>query len=385
MLRKGHQGVRLSREAWDRLGTWIDLNGPCHGSWDGAFPVPDGARERRTALRRAFGGPVAGPEEAAAGQSLAMTGVLPPSLPKPGTVGVSGWPFSAEEARRRQAAAGGRPERMLDLGGGVAMRLMRIPAGEFVMGDPHGEPDELPVVRVRIGRPFWLGALEVTNGQYRQYDPGHDSRYYVKRHARGDDQGLTLSAADQPVVRVSWDQAMAFCGWLSRKTGARCSLPTEAQWEWACRAGSAAPWSYGGPEADFSAHGNLADLAFSRGFLKDGTQRTGGLEHLVLEGAALADRRFDDRAIVTAAAGSYRPNVWGLFDMHGNAAEWTRTIYRPDPSADDPRDDPAANGLRAVRGGSFFDPSRRCRSAFRLGYPPWQRLFNVGFRVVCED
>ncbi|MGD0900578.1 MAG: SUMF1/EgtB/PvdO family nonheme iron enzyme, partial [Thermoguttaceae bacterium] len=93
----------------------------------------------------------------------------------------------------------------------------------------------------------------------------------------------------------------------------------------------------------------------------------------------------DDGACVTAPVGKYVPNAWGLHDMHGNAAEWTRSRYRPYPYRDDGgRNDTAAETERVVRGGSFQDRPHRARSAFRLAYPAWSGVFNVGFRVVCE-
>ena len=376
MLRKGHNGVRPDAESWDRLITWIDLNAPCHGTWGDVYPIPDGAHRRRMELRKRYGGPAEDPEAVAKIDRPPVQPVPPAPLPKPRPLRVPGWPFDA-----RKAAADPK-EMTLDLGQGVTMKLVRIPAGEFVMGDAAGEPDERPLTRAVIRRPFWLGACEVTNAQFRRFDPAHDCAYYARRHARSDDQGLPLNAPAQPVVRVSWRQATAFCEWLTARTGRRLGLPTEAQWEWACRAGSAAPLAYGDVNADFSRWANMADKSFGVG----GKQVTGGVEHLVVEGAALSERRFDDKSVVTAPVGGYRPNAWGLHDMHGNAAEWTRTTYGPYPYRDEA---PAAGPGRGrdrkvVRGGSFFDPPKRCRSAFRLGYPVWQRVFNVGFRVVCE-
>jgi len=378
MLRKGHQGVRLDREAWDRLVTWIDLNAPCHGTWGDVYPFPTNAHQRRMELRKLYGGPAEDPEAIPEIFRPPVRPVKPAPLAKPKMVKAPGWPFDARTARQRQAVAGPR-EKAIDLGGGVMMKLVRIPAGEFVMGDAAGEPDERPLARVAIPRAFWMGACEVTNEQLRRFDPTFDCTYYGKLHARSDDKGLPLNGPKQPAVRVSWKQAMAFCRWLSERAAATFTLPTEAQWEWACRAGSATPLSYGDVDADFSRSANVGDKAYAGMKIV-----TGGLPHLDPQGRALCDTRFNDRAPVTATVGSYRPNAWGLHDMHGNAAEWTRSTYRPYPyREDDGRNEPTARGRKVVRGGSFFDRPRRCRSAIRYSYPPWQRVFNVGFRVVC--
>jgi formylglycine-generating enzyme required for sulfatase activity len=293
-------------------------------------------------------------------------------------------PHSLPQAKAQETHDPGEVRvKTVDLGGGVALRLVRIPAGRFVMGDAGGEPDEWPLTRVVIDKPFWMGAGEVTNEQFRRFDPQHDSRYYQKRHARSDDQGLSLNDREQPAVRVSWEQALAFCGWLSQRTGLPFTLPTEAQWEYACRAGTTTPLSYGNVETDFSPWANLGDLSFGDPEKGNYVGLTGGLEHVVLEGSALSERRWDDGFVVTAPVGRFHPNAWGLYDMHGNAAEWTRTTYgsygtdRTCPAADE-------SSRKVVRGGSFFDRPARCRSAFRLAYPPWQRVFNVGFRVVAE-
>jgi len=394
MLQKGHNGVRLDEQAWDRIVTWIDLNAPCHGTWHDVHPPPTDAHQRRMALRKRYGGPPWDPEHVPdlprpTFRHTEPQAAAPNEEPQAMTVaapsGPAGWPFDADEARRRQAEAGAPRETAVDLGAGVTLRLVRVPAGEFLMGRDRGAPDERPPTPVRIERPFWMGAREVTNAQFQRFDPDFSPGYYTKRHASQDDKGLPLDGPDQPAVRVSWDQAMAFCRWLSERTGRRFTLPTEAQWEWACRAGSDADFAFGTMGADFSKHANMGDSSFSCGGPWPlGKQTTGGVDNLALEGAHLADRRFDDGRIVTAPVGRYRPNAWGLFDMHGNAAEWTRTAYRAYPYAEDGRSDPSSAGEKVVRGGSFFDPPKRCRSTFRLRYPPWQRVFNVGFRVACE-
>ena len=380
LLQKGHYGVMLDNEAWDRLVTWIDLNGPCHGTWGDVFPVPDGAHQRRMELRKLYGGPAEDPEAVLEAFFGRIVPVQPdvPTPPKPKRL--AGWPLSTEDAAELQESLG-KTRRELDLGDGQKLTLVRVPAGEFLMGDVDGRQDEYPQRVVRIERPFWIGQCEVTNAQFRRFAPAHDSRYYVKRRARSDGKGLSLNSDRQPAIRVSWNQADAFCHWLSRRTGTSATLPTEEQWEYACRTGSGTPLHYGTVDDDFSAWGNMSDISFSTGLMKDTgrmmpdggvTQATGGVPHLLLEGAKLADTRFDDGHRVTSEVGSYRPNVWGLLDMHGNAAEWTLDAY-------------GDSDRRAVRGGSFFDRPARCRSSFRLAYPAWQQVFNVGFRVVVVD
>jgi formylglycine-generating enzyme required for sulfatase activity len=388
MLRKGHHGVRLDAESWDRLITWIDLNAPCHGTWGEVFPIPDRVHERRMELNRLTGGPALDPEVVPMGaaQFLKVTAM---AAPQPGAapLRVKGWPFTPDEARARQQALG-ITERTVDLGGGVSLQLRRIPAGRFVLGAEPGAEDERPQAAVAIDRPFWMAAGETTNEQFRRFDPTFDCRDYQKRHARDDDMGLPLNGPRQPAVRVSWEQAMAFCTWLSRETGLSVSLPTEAQWEWACRAGAGGAFSFGEVTADFAPWANLADVSFSRGHRPDGGQVSGGLEHLILEGAALSDRQHNDQHRVTAPVGSFRPNAWGLFDLHGNAAEWTRSAYRPYPydEHDGRKESAGAPAVRrVVRGGSFFDRPARAQAFQRLAYPAWQRVFNVGFRVIVEE
>jgi formylglycine-generating enzyme required for sulfatase activity len=379
MLKKGHHNVQLDDEAWDRLYTWIDLNGPCHGTWGDVCRIPRGADQRRRELALKYGGPKEDPESIPEIPREPVEPIVPepPPAAKPAAIKMAGWPFDADEARRRQRA-GGPTAKTIDLGGGVELKLTRIPAGEFVMGSPNGEADEHPIVSVRIERDFWMGTCEITNEQFRRFDPTHYSGLFMKRSQDNNGPGMNQDSPQQPAIRVSWQRAMDFCRWLSDRTGRTFTLPTEAQWEYACRAGSATPLSFGNVNSDFARHANLADAAIDRIY-----SVTGGV--VVLQQIP-ADTRFDDKAVVTANVGGYEPNAWGLYDMHGNAAEWTVSTYKPYPYRDnDGRNLATATGHKVVRGGSFYDRPPRCRSSFRLNYPAWQRVHNVGFRVVCED
>jgi formylglycine-generating enzyme required for sulfatase activity len=379
MLRKGHHGVQLDAEAWDRLATWIDLNAPCHGTWSEVTPIRDGQRQRRIELQKLYCGVVQDAEETPDEDPPAVPPIVPVRAePERPTVTLAGWPWTAEEAQRRQASVG-ELERRVDLGGGIRLQLVRIPVGIFVMGDAAGAEDESPQTAVAIDKPFWLGKFEITNGQFAQFDPQHDSRFEHRSSWIFSEEylGWPLNRPDQPVVRVSWQQAMDFCRWLSQRTGMQFSLPTEVQWEYACRAGTATPLWYGGLGSDFSAVANMADYNLRDWAYQGWRPKSPDLY--------LRDDRFNDAALVTAEVGRYEPNPWGLYDLHGNAAEWTRSLYAPYPYRDDDgRNDPAADGQRVVRGGSWFDRPERCRSAFRLAYEPYQPVFNVGFRVVCE-
>jgi formylglycine-generating enzyme required for sulfatase activity len=378
MLRKGHYNVQLDAEAWDRLATWLDLNAPCHGTWSEFTRIAGDQRKRRLALRALYGGVAEDHEDIPSIDRPPAAFVKPqPSLePAPRPVEFPGWPLDPSEARRRQEAV---PGRTLDLGGGVALELVGIPAGSFGMGATDGHRDERPPRRVDIGEPFLIGKFEVTNEQYRRLDPHHDSRFEHRTSWIFEEEylGWLLNHPKQPVVRVSWEQAMAFCRWLSKRTGLTVSLPTEAQWEYACRAGTAKPLSYGDLDTDFSEHANMADHTI-RDLAYDAWRP-------LPPDIAPRDARFNDGKLVTADVGSYRPNAWGLHDMHGNAWEWTRSAYRPYPyRPDDGRNDETKALRRVVRGGSWYDRPKRCRSAFRLSYPQYQRVFNVGFRVVVR-
>ncbi len=223
----------------------------------------------------------------------------------------------------------------------------------------------------------------MTNEQYARFDPDHDSRVEKKNATQYGIQGYPMNRPEQPVVRVSWSEAMAFCQWLAWLTGEPFTLPSEPEWEWSCRAGTATPFWYGTLDSDFARFANLADAKLVE-FASDVWDMNKPLKNPTRFNEYIPkDLRFNDGSLLTVRPAQYAPNAWDLFDMHGNVAEWTRTTYRPYPYvlSGSPADDEAAP--KVVRGGSWRDRPYRATSSFRLAYPPYQRVFNVGFRVAC--
>ncbi len=300
-----------------------------------------------------------------------------PAAPRPApSVSATGWPFTAAEAQRRQSATGLPKE--LQLAAGVSkIDLVLIPSGDFIIGAASGPDDEYPPSSVRITKAFYMSRAEISNSQFREFDASHDSRtidIYAKDHTG---PGPSVDHPLQPVVRVSWEEAMAYCAWLSRTTGRRCSLPTEAQWEYACRGGTATPLWFGELTNNFAPFANLADANLRRE-LNTAMPWIPAIESV------------NDGSTITRNIASGRPNPWGLYDMHGNVAEWTMSLYQNYPYRDnDGRNSIAssvsgASAQRVVRGGSFWDRPHRATSSNRRSYEPWQRVFDVGFRIVIE-
>ena len=389
MLEKGHYNVKLDEEAWDRLVTWIDLNVPAHGTWGEYKKVASNFHERRIEMRTRYANRPEDPEAIPDIDRGPIRFVQPepmeplrvvPAVHR--TMGFPEWPFDGETARTRQRAAGLKTRRTIDLGSGVTMDLVLIPAGEFVMGSHDGYPDERPPTPVTIEEPFWMGVTEVTNEQFQQFYPDHDNAFFDQLTKDHTTPGYPAHGAGQPAMRVTWSQAVDFCRRLSERVGETVKLPTEAQWEWACRSGTDTPFYFGDMDADFSAHANLADESIKL-LAVEGVNPQPIRNPNKYEAFIPRDDRFNDGEKLMADAGKYAPNPWGLHDMHGNVWEWTRSLFRPYPyREDDGRNEIALDGDRVVRGGSWYDRPKRARSAFRLAYRPYQRVYNVGFRVV---
>ncbi len=249
--------------------------------------------------------------------------------------------------------------------GETGLRFVLIPGGSFQMGSPEGEAgrdsDEGPVHRVTVP-PFYLSVYETTNGQYRRFKSEHVSAPY-------EDGGKSygLDGDTQPAVRVSHADAEEFAVWLSRQGGGGAAyiLPTEAQWEYAARAGTTTRFSFGDRDEDLPRYGNLSDKN---------------------DPSSWSRTDFDDGHDVTAPVGSYRPSPWGLYDMHGNVWEWCTDDYHHDykGAPTDGRawiDSPRA-GTRVVRGGGWHVVAQHQRSAGRFLSAPSTRNGLLGFRLA---
>lgn len=394
LLEKGHHGVKLDDESWRRLYTWIDLNVPYYGSWSTAYSGDEGRKKwtadisaKAAALRAKYAN-VQSNWEYTPAKSYPVTVCQEkgPEKSDPLHVSAQNWPFDAAQAKQLQRQAGADQKKVLDLGHGMTLTLVRIPAGEFVMGSDEDALSEQPRHRIKIDKPFWISEDEINNELFFAFKPDHDAGIFDqqwKDHVR---LGYYANYDEQPAVRMSWNDAQDFCAWLSKKTGLKAGLPTEAQWEWACRAGSDQEMAFGSRASDFSAHANLADRSIEE-FAVSGVNPTFRRN---LVGNPVFDyiprvSEFDDGQFLVSGTRQYQPNAWGVYDMHGNVAEWTRSDYASYPYQADSSNSMNASAQKVVRGGSFFDRPYRATSSYRLGYMPWQGVFNVGFRVVIEE
>jgi formylglycine-generating enzyme required for sulfatase activity len=385
MLRKGHHNVQLDAEAWDRLITWIDLNVPAHGTYHEVASIPQNFEQRRYESKKKYANVDEDIEAIPTVESKPVAFLKPEPLPPPpAPVKLPGWPIESAKAKQLQRDLG-TTEMSLDLGGGAVIQLKKIPAGEFVMGDVEAYGNEYPTAAVRIDKAFWIGATEVSLAQYQQFDPSHCNGYYDMHYKDQVKPGYLMDFPDLPVIRVSWDQAMAFCQWLSARSGKKVLLPTEAQWEWTCRAGSGTPMFYGGLDTDFSAFANLADASLSK-LAVQGVNPQPIRNPDKFWDYVPKEARFNDGTVHLAPVEQHQPNAWGLHNMIGNVAEWTLDDYRPYPYQAPATCAGVGAGVRkAVRGGSWSERPKESRASARWDYPQWQRVYNVGLRIVVVE
>lgn len=298
----------------------------------------------------------------------------------------------------------------------LGMRFVPLPAGEFVMGSeeaiaslqsayPLAEPlrltdlvDEAPAHRVRITKPFYMGATEVTLGQFRQFVQqsgyvaesiadgtggyGYNAQYDAANSQRGDafegrdmryswqNPGFAQTDA-HPVLNVTWGDAQALAQWLGKIEGRSYRLPTEAEWEYAARAGSSSRYHCGDDPRCLQQVANTFDQA--------------ALPYWPQYAANALPA--DDGYAFTAPVARFAPNAFGLYDMHGNAWEWTQDLYAEDYYSKSPVDDPQGpveGGVYVRRGGSWHSWSLYARSSYRNWNSPQTRYTLVGMRLVLD-
>jgi formylglycine-generating enzyme required for sulfatase activity len=313
--------------------------------------------------------------------------------------------LSAHEAKK--------PSDTKQITNSIGMKLTLIPSGEFMMGSGESEEataaffnktygeglsgDDLlkaddfkrehPQHRVRITKPFYLGTYHVTRGQFRRFVADAAYKTDAEKGAKPGAWGLNpdkkrfdftekyswrdagFEQTDEyPVVNVSWNDAVAFCKWLSGKEGKAYRLPTEAEWEYSCRAGTTTRYYSGDDPETLAEVGNVADATFK---------------------AIFPNRKYaikaSDGYVFTAPVGKFKPNAFGLYDMHGNVLQWCADWYGAEYYAASPEDDPTgpdSGSDRVLRGSSWGGGPDSDRSATRGRNAPDFRYVRNGFRVA---
>lgn len=246
---------------------------------------------------------------------------------------------------------------------GVKIAFRFCPPGTFTMGSPTSEEGRYAREtehQVTFTRGFWMMETEVTVGMFKAFvnETGYESNgelptaflnNSISRNSKYSWFNPGFSQDDNyPVTTISWKDALFFCKWLSMKTGQDIMLPTESQWEYACRAGTIGAFA-----------GSLDDMTWY-------------------------ESNSDKHA---HPVGTKKPNAWGLYDMHGNVFEWCHDVYKnyPSGSVTDPEGPPYVAAPTICRGGSWVNEPDSCRSASRAGYEPLDRLNSLGFRCVCRQ
>jgi formylglycine-generating enzyme required for sulfatase activity len=240
--------------------------------------------------------------------------------------------------------------------GGKGPSMVVIPAGRFRMGSPPDEPERVdregPQHEVRIATPFAMGVYAVT---FEDYD------LFCKNTKREKPKDQGWGRDRRPVINVSWEDVRAYCGWLGEETGRTYRLPSEAEWEYACRAGTETPFHFGAT------------------FTTDQANFDGNYTY---NGSTQGEYRQK-----TVPVGSFPPNAFGLYDMHGNVWEWCQDAWHESYDGAPSDGSPWGGGKgqsRVLRGGSWYFKPRRCRAAYRHNNPPGFRYDSVGFRVCCS-
>ena len=447
ILANGHYGLQMDADAWDRIITWIDMNTPYHGTWT-EFAGDNNVNywnKRRKELLELYAnfedvseevrGTMYDPKLSGALTELAWMRV-------PVNTRLSDWErqiFQEVSEGKRSFPSGeelrDRLEReLLPLDVKAIKNKPQEPGWEnpnrtdwnrvaqktevWNMSEPYLVPNErkdvvaspdnakvavetdgdtmtvrlTPTVSLKLqkiqplnseSKSLWVGTYEVTNAQFEIFDPTHDSGVESRQGLSHGFRGFFVNEPELPVCRVSWNEATAFCDWLSEKTGKVFRLPSGEEWKHACLAGANTPFSFGDWDASYTRYANLADQTLIE-FICDNyiRQRNPNPAVTYYDDWVPKDRRYCDNGFLSEKPGHYLPNAWGLYDMHGNVSEWTSSCQSPSYGVD-LMDQQAP--LYEARGGSWRDRPYRATASFVKEYYPWQRVFDVGFRVVCES
>jgi formylglycine-generating enzyme len=321
-------------------------------------------------------------------------------------VGLFAFPSSSETATRME----------LELTKDTRLACILVKSGAFKMGSPANEKDRHKsevIHEVQISKSFYMGIHTVTIKQFRafvdetkhktQAESGDQHFYgcggqafdavakeFLSWDVKYDWRNTGFPQSDQhPVVNVSWNDAMAFCRWLSKKSGRKVDLPTEAEWEYACRAGTRTRFWSGDDDRDLRGIANVADEAL---------QTIPAYKKLFNDiGCGLTFATFNDGFEYTAPAGKFKCNPWGLFDMHGNVYEWCKDWCDKEYYKNSPKQDPQGPETcpkepqgpldgrgRIVRGGAWEQPCAAARSAARGFVDPNACTYSLGFRIVVR-
>ena len=391
LLKTGHHGVELTDKEWRTLYNWIDFNAPYAGRFDniteqGGFDQ----YERRIELANKYNNDAGidwRKEIEDYAQYLRRQGGIKPMKPseieksKYKNIKLLSWPFTKGEAVQMQNEVA-QARKTVEIAPNIMMNFVWIPHGKFIMGNNNAQADCSPEFKAKVDKGFWMSECEVTNEQYCALVPEHDSRIIGQFWKDHTNAGYWANLPQQPVIRVSCNEAQTYCEELGAKSGLTMSLPTETQWEWAARAGSDTEFWYGNFNSDFGQYENMADTQLSnmavigvdpQPMTEDNSLRK-YWDYIPKISAV------DDGQMITTSAGQYKANPWGLKDIHGNVAEWTISDYVSYPIKKK-----ETSEYKVARGGSWTDRPKYSTSYTRKAFLPWQKVYNVGFRVIITE
>ena len=385
ILEKGHHGVELTDKEWRSFYRWIDMNAPYGGTFEeiSKYRGQDQYKRRIELADKYNNAGIDWRKEIedyasylkAKGEIKAVMPIAPKAMEYK-QAKVKGWPIKDPKAVQLE-------RKTVEIAQGVSLNFIKVPARKFVMGNNSGEKDHAPAFKTEIKRSYWIAETELTNEQYKALVPEHDSRIigqFWKDHTTA---GYPANLPKQPAIRVSWQEAMKYCEVLSKKTGLNIQLPTETQWEWAATSGSDQAFWYGDVDSDFAKYENLADASLSDMAVSGVNPQPMAKTNPWFKYYDYIPKnpKVDDGNMIVTDVASYQATPWGLYDIHGNVAEWTRSEYIAYPLNKGKKE----NLEKVVRGGSWIDRPKYSTTHTRKSFLPWQKVFNVGIRLVIEE